>query len=799
MIIPDGMLNPTETDPDDRPFSYYAHPTDPIGAMYAPNGSEVTPEGYIYTGFGELMFLVGNPPEPVNCRIKTLHQGVMPVVEYDFTRQGVRHAYQLFAADLGGALAGMPVNFARVTVTNESDEDRTAFAGTACRYNGPSNTAYGAGDFRVGSGTRHIPKELLDSYDGPTAELRYSFGDGAVLRNDKIVYVFPASPRPHWKSVALMDTGLRMRRYFSGEVEGDAHPVHRPSPDEPVGIVVHALHLQPGQSATLTYKLPMLPVEQGSEAAQLLSEADYDALLQQTVDFWDDFVNRKAPLHFPEAKVQEYLVANTITNLLACDQVGDDFYPNVNKFQYHSFYGGGNVNDIMRALEIMGQADLCREGLLFLARQQKPDGSFRLEFYPEGMWWEMWGYNLWGFWRHYELTRDEDFLRQVYPVAVRAMAWQAEIVSQDAEGLWPPATIADDAYLKNCRQTGQCMWGLIGLRSAVKLAGAVANGEDEARFQGQHDRFRAAFDRLLDQQTAQTGGYIPPALERTTAGNDWDNLLLCYPEPLFDPMDERVAKTLEVVRGKYQEGVLGYTWPCAVGFEDGDFTFNEQPGLHYWQTPNQTQTALARGTAEDQEWAVREVYAMLLHSSSTHMIGEFGTIPWSTRDCSHVYNLIPQGTSAAKLIQALRNMLVREQGEDLILLSALSPEWVRPGRTITVEDEPSAFGPVSLKLTAETGALTLELPQSFRNAPRQVLVRVPWFWELTAAAVDGKPVAPEGNAIAMPEGAQVLHLEGHLRPDTPTYSHDQAVADYKAEYRRRWEEFLRTGERGHGV
>ena len=795
MIIPDGMLNPYEMDPDDKPFSYYAHPTDPIGAMYAPNGNEVTPEGYIYTGFGELMFLVGNPPEPVNCRIKTLHQGVLPIVEYDFTRDGVRYAYQLFAADLGGALAGMPVSFARVTVTNEAEAPRTAFAGTACRYRGPSFTAYGgAGDFRVGSGSRHIAKELLDTYDGPTAEIRYSFGDGAVLRNDKIVYLFPASPRPHWKSVALMDSGLRMRRYFSGEIEGDAAPVHRLHPDEPAGIVLHALPLQPGETATLTYKLPMLPVEQGAEAARLLAEADYDALLQRTVDFWTDFVLRQAPLHFPEAKVQEYLVANTITNLLACDRVGDDLYPTVNKFQYHSFYGGGNVNDILRALEIMGQTDLCREGLLFLARQQKPDGSFRLEFYPEGFWWEMWGYNLWGFWRHYELTRDEGFLQAVYPVTVRAMAWQAEIAAQDAEGLWPPATIADDAYLKNCRQTGQCMWGLVGLRSAVKLAQALGNAADEARFQGQHDRFRAAFDRLLDQQTALTGGYIPPALERTTLGNDWDNLLLVYPELLLDPLDERVAKTLAVVRGKYQEGVLGYTWPCAVGREGEEFIFNEQPGLHYWQTPNNTQTSLVRGTPEDQEWAVREVYAMLLHSSSTHMIGEFGTIPWSTRDCSHVYNLIPQGTSAAKLIQALRNMLVREQGEDLWLLSALSPEWIRPGQVVEVRDEPSSFGPLSLTLTAEAEALTVALPQRFRNAPQHVFARVPWCWEMSGATVDGQAVTAEGNAIVIPAGAQLLRLEGRLSPDTPPYSFAQAVADYKAEYRRRWEGFVRTGK-----
>jgi hypothetical protein len=158
-----------------------------------------------------------------------------------------------------------------------------------------------------------------------------------------------------------------------------------------------------------------------------------------------------------------------------------------------------------------------------------------------------------------------------------------------------------------------------------------------------------------------------------------------------------------------------------------------------------------------------------------------------------VYNLIPQGTSAAKLIQALRNMLVREQGDDLWLLSALSPEWVRPGQSVTVTDEPSSFGPLSLTLTAEAGALTVELPHSFRNAPRAVQARVPWCWELSQATVVGQPVTPTGNAICLPVGARVLRLEGCVKPEIPPYSYKQAVADYKAEYRRRWEGVLRTG------
>jgi hypothetical protein len=76
-----GMLDPDRMDPPERPFSYFANPNDLLGAWGAPVGSEVTPEGYVFTGFGELMFFTGNPPEPVHARIRTLHRGYLPIVE----------------------------------------------------------------------------------------------------------------------------------------------------------------------------------------------------------------------------------------------------------------------------------------------------------------------------------------------------------------------------------------------------------------------------------------------------------------------------------------------------------------------------------------------------------------------------------------------------------------------------------------------------------------------------------------------------------------------------------------------
>ena len=83
------MVHPS-IDRDDEPFCYYSRPTDVIGVMDGREGTLVSPEGYLYTGFGELMFFTGNPPEPASQRVKTLYKGYLPIIEYPFEKEAIR-------------------------------------------------------------------------------------------------------------------------------------------------------------------------------------------------------------------------------------------------------------------------------------------------------------------------------------------------------------------------------------------------------------------------------------------------------------------------------------------------------------------------------------------------------------------------------------------------------------------------------------------------------------------------------------------------------------------------------------
>lgn len=807
-----GMLDPSIDSPGE-PFSYFWHPTDVIGALYAPVASEVTPEGYIYTGFGELMFFTGNPPEPVDVRIKTLQRGCLPIVQYHLLKDGVRYRFRLFAADLGGPLAGLPVNFIQVELVNESGEARAAFLSSAYRFRPTATTIYGIPDYRFNQRFDLIPQRLTKGQTSHNPAWIYGFSKNALLRDDRMLYAFPTDPQPQLAALLQNGYGVRALRYFSGVVEEYKAARVPHGPQTPVGLVMYRVALKPGERRELVFKMPLAPLPKDSEEAKLVAGADAAVERQRTASAWEEMVCRPSPLLVPEAKVQEYLLANTIYSLLAIDKINDDYVINVNKFQYHRCYVG-NGADMLVALDYMGQAEPARRCLSYFRKTQFPEGCLGLPFLKleQQHWWEMNGYVLWAWHRHYQLTGDRQFLAEVYPGVISAVNWIKQKAQQDPQGLMPPVKIADDAMLAGVHQTGQSMWILIGLLNAQGMAEAMGKPDDAAAIGAEYRRYRAAFDKLLAVQTAKSGNVIPPALEETLAGNDWDNLLLLYPEPLFEPFDPRVTATMRRTRGQYLEGILRYVTPHALakrgaadwpdvaltGMETiaaGGYVFNQRPVLHYWQTPNLAQASLVRGTAEDQKAALQDLYALLLHTSSTHAPQEFGTSPWGTRDFGVAHNILPDGAASGKTIELIRNMILREQGQDLVLLSALSPEWVRPGKVLEARLAPTHFGPLSLTLRADQDGLRLRLTPKFRQAPAKMVVRIPWFFEVQSAEADGRAVAVAADQIALTSGTRELTLRGRIRPGTAELSFDKAVEQYKQEYKRRYEEFRSTGLR----
>jgi hypothetical protein len=752
------MLDPS-IDRAGEPFSYFAKPTDVLGVMDGRWGTLVSPEGFLYTGYGELMFFAGSPPHPIEQRVKTLLRGYLPVIQYSYTEGGIRYSFTMFAATLDGNPESPLVNFIRVTVRNTTGARRAAYLSVAARYQPESNLPGGTGDNRF---RRPAKASRPGGYEQAgvefNAEWTYGFESDAFLRDSKVFYLYPVSPEP-----------VRFPTLKADEATKPDSPPRKLHilATTPAGIAQYKLPLAPGEETTLIFKMPYAPLDARDPYLAQARAANFDDYLQRTTDFWDKVFARGIDISLPENKVADSFKANLVYDLIARDKVGEDYIQTVNKFHYHAFWLR-DASYIVRMYDLSGYPDIARQVLDYFPRWQQPDGNF----VSQGGQFDGWGQTMWAYGEHYRITHDAAFAAHVYPSVQRAVAWLIAARRNDPLNLIPATTPGDNEDISG-HVTGHDFWALVGLKNAIAIADGLGHTDDAAAWRLEYSDFLTALVRQLDKITASTGGYIPPGLD-APGGQDWGNMLSVYPEVILDPHDSKVTATLRATRAKYQEGIM---------------TYGDGRWLHHYLTMKNTETEVIRG---DEQTALEELYAILLHTSSTHAGFEYDVIPWGTRDFGQ--NLAPHGWFAAKYRALLRDMMVREQGDDLHLLSVISPAWAVAGKEISVRRAPTNFGQVNFSLrfvSANHARLTLE--NHFSESPAKLVLHLPWFMNATAISAGGKTLQFTGDQVDLPVTTRDVEITWSRKPNVPPFSFEHSVAAYKAEYRRRYDAFLRDG------
>ncbi|MGO8758946.1 MAG: hypothetical protein ACLQG3_12555 [Terracidiphilus sp.] len=781
---PAQMVSPSIDQPG-QPFSYFSRPTDEIGLTGAEAATEITPEGYLRTGFEEMMFFSGPDYEPTSVRIRTLEQGRLPIVHYEFTRDGIAYRFTIFEAKIDKSViirlrqhpkfAYMPgitpetdvveplINFIRVEMVNQSQEPNRAVFASGVRYDGPNTTGAPHGDNRF---PRPVDGKSPGDYrqigEAFNAHWQNSFDEANFYRFNRLLYAFPAG-------YADQTFTLRAHDRDQGPVDLLRTTDLNATPTTPIGIVTYSRVLRPGESWTLDFKMPVIPTAEPF-TIDAIDQAAFDDAKTQITSYWNGILASGMQISLPESKPVDTFYTNLIYDLIAIDHIGDDTIQTVNKLHYHAFYLRDSA-DIVHSYDLTGYPHIARQCLDFFAKKQQPDGNFLSQ--PQQ--YDGWGEAVWAYGQHYRITHDKAFAEWALPQIARAVDWLHQARAADPLHIVPSSDVRDNEYVPG-HITGYNFLALDGLKLAIQMASDTGHGDLAQKWQAEYDDFHQAFFKVLDAQAAAHNGYIPPALDGKEGGYDWGNLLSVVPEPVLDPHDPRVAATLKAAQAKYAEGIMTYA--------NGTF-------LHHYLTIKNTLTETIRG---DQEQAIKEFYAILLHTSSTNAGFEYKIRPWGDRDFSN--NLAPHGWFAAEYRTLLRTMLVREEGNQLHLLSAVSPAWVGKGKTISVRQAPTNFGLLAFTLEQpQEGVAVLRLDPDFTAPPESIVVHLPWFVDLRSAVADGKTVRPADGALTVPANAKTVELHWSVKPDTPQLSYESAVAAYKAEYARRYREFMHgTGE-----
>jgi hypothetical protein len=119
----------------------------------------------------------------------------------------------------------------------------------------------------------------------------------------------------------------------------------------------------------------------------------------------------------------------------------------------------------------------------------------------------------------------------------------------------------------------------------------------------------------------------------------------------------------------------------------------------------------------------------------------------------------------ANLLWLMRSMLVREEGDRLILAGSCPRAWLGGGESIEVERMPTHFGPVSYRLTSHGGArrVTGSFQFGFRARPQRIRLRLrhPEGKVPSRVTINGRAAQHEGEWIEVPASARTL--EARLR------------------------------------
>jgi hypothetical protein len=674
--------------------------------------SEITPQGGIYTGYGELDFAFGSPLVPYATPNRRLAEGAgYPIVASRLVRGDVAYSVSMLATPVDG----VAVDVIRVRMVNQAAGTRraawvvevrksasrrvNALGGPYFRYRAPAGTE---------NGLYAQPGEPFDP------GLRYRMVGDAVVR---------ARSAGGSQAVALVAAGGR-----PAVVRGGC-----PAPTTACVSVAYARVLAPGRAAELEFKWPAVPLDPAGPVLAQVARTTYAGARATLRRRFGAALGAGLRLAVPEAAVADAYRASLVGILTSRYQLPSGAWVQaVNDLQYHAFW----LRDaaiMTNALDLAGLGEPAAEDLAYFAAWQRPDGLFisRPGQY-DGI-----GQALWALGRHAELIGGSDFARAQLAATGRAVGWLDAETKADRLGLLPAGDPGDDEYVAG-RLAGDDFWAVAGIDAAVRLAQVAGRADLAGAWGAIAGRLRAAVARATRAAAATAGGAVPPALDRR-GGRDWGNWWVAYPDGPLAATDPIVGATIRRARAGFREGIATYAGQ-----------------LHDYTGFRIFETELERG---GQGAVVDGLYSELAHTTGTLGGFEADIEPGGHR--STAANLTPHGTYAAELVTLIRNMLVRDAGGRVVILGAVPGPWLAPGRVVGVAGAPTAHGRVSFALRSRPGGATLNWKAP---AGTEVAWPVPYgvsgFRAGRGRLVDG--------VLLLPGAGGMLRVSWRLRPGGPS-------------------------------
>jgi hypothetical protein len=411
---------------------------------------------------------------------------------------------------------------------------------------------------------------------------------------------------------------------------------------------------------------------------------------EEVVAGWKAELSGGMRVCLPDERLQAAVDANRAYLKLFYD--GGEITPG--PYTYHRFW----FRDAAYQLVAMARWGMVEEAARVLSNfgsRQRHDGFF----YSQWREWDSNGAALWAIAEHFRLTGDRALLESLRSHIAKGARWIVDMCRGErsdpaVRGLFPPGVSAehlgpfDYYYWDN-------LWGWRGLADAAYLLSELGDDEDAQAAGSGAERLKNAIFSSLETASKRLGRKLIPA--GPTRGIDAamiGSLAACYPLKLLDAHDPWIAGTAEAIRQQFCIG-------------DGFYQQISHTGLGTYLTLQLAFVELEGG--DPRGW--RRLQWLLANATPTFTWPE-AIHPRLKGGCMGDGH---HGWAAADFLSFVRNVLVRESGdEELALLTVMPSEW--RGRDLEVSNAATGFGCVSYRVRWQGTSATLEWKKSSDSA-----------------------------------------------------------------------------------
>jgi len=475
-----------------------------------------------------------------------------------------------------------------------------------------------------------------------------------------------------------------------------------------------------------------IPFAQPDKAAQV-DPGEFNARLNEVAQYWRRLLGKGMKIRVPEQRVNDAYRAWLAYNFLNVDKVNGRYEPHDGGNGFYEQVFAYSAVTYCHALDLMGYHDEARTYLESLQGLISSDGLFTCNSGLMDT-----GAMLLVMAEHYRLTGDAAWLRRTAPNMLKMCDWIArrrrQEMARQPSGAPHRGLIHFRAFCDHeAPAYSYCTdWFLVaGMEDAADALDAAGIGEATACIRQQSAAYRRDVLRSMDRAVFEHDGMkILPVFPETHellksvgySARDYYGLLASTMlESGFLPAGDKYVRTIREFLERRGGLVLGL---CV--FNDGiDHAYTYGYWMKCLERDEVTRVllgfygSLAYGMSRDTYAAVEVTYLRKGHNM----------------------HMLPHLLSNTQQLRLLRNMLVREQGNELLLGQAIARAWLEHGKQVRVEDCPTYFGSLGFVIDSRIAdkriTATIDPPQRKPAAVVRLRLRHPRDEPIKSATING--------------------------------------------------------------